>query len=119
MGLLRLEFKSKGEIMERTEIAQWLRVTGKRLIPMRGFLDNVALHLDEGFELDSDTKIEISKKLQTIAEYVWLERDEATAEGKNLPDINETLALISAMNELNPKLNIVQADFTKQLTPVA
>lgn len=105
--------------MEKGQIAQWLRVTGKRLVPMRGFLDNTALHLDEGFELDSDTKIEISKKLQTIAEYVWLERDEAEIKGDTSPDEKEVQALIHAMNELNPKLNIVVADFTKELTPVA
>lgn len=103
--------------MEKWEIAQWLRVTGKRLVPMRGFLDNVALYLDDGFELDTDTRAEISKKLHTIAEYIWLERDESEVKGNTIPDEKELRAITSAMNELNPKLNIVQAEFTKQLQP--
>ena len=98
--------------MERFEIAHWLRVTGKRIVAFRSFLDNVALHLDEGFELDSDTKQDIAIKLQGLANFVMLEIDNAGEEGKQAPDGKEFTALVYAMNELNPKLNIVQADFT-------
>lgn len=103
--------------MEREQIPQWLRVTGKRLVPMKEFLENVAEIIDNHQAVEKSASEEITKKLQTIAEYVWLERDEATLKGINIPEAEEVRAIISAMNELNPSLNIV--GFTKELTPVA
>lgn len=96
--------------MEKWEVAQWLRVTGKRIMPMRVFLDNVALHLDEGFGLDKDTKIEIAKKLQRLADFVMLEIEIAEEEGRQAPVGKEFTALANAIAELTP--NIVQGYFT-------
>ena len=99
--------------MEKFEIAQWLRVTGKRIVPMREFLDSVALHLDEGFKLDNDTKIETAKKLQRLADFVMLEIEIAEEEGKQAPEGKEFTALACAIAELAPVSNILrEIDFT-------